>query len=186
LSDRLLDNSCCSTTNRWIALQQRPGTVIGLELKEFIRQRTIEEVKTHQSRRPAMSQIDDSMLRLAQRAACKPRKDRNVSTQVQGFRQQEKTVTTHPPKQRPARYTRKQSITYPTNSLSAVASVPRLQLPSLFPFPSHSCLSRRKTKASNGGGGKKRSSSPALRRSCCMDSRKPMTMPFGGRERIAC
>jgi hypothetical protein len=48
--------------------------VIGSELKEFIRQRTIEEVKTHQSRRPAVSQINDSMLGLAQRAACKPRK----------------------------------------------------------------------------------------------------------------
>jgi len=142
------------------------------------RQRTIEEVKTHQPRRPAMSQIDDSVLRLAQRAAYKttesgksallyvfPIRSKQDSPVSSPDRTEETRAISQSPKQHSTRHTRKQSVTYPTDSLSAAASVPRLRLPSLSPFPSHSCSNHRKTKASSGGG-RKRSSSQESKRSC--------------------
>jgi hypothetical protein len=159
--------------------------------------------QTHQSRRPAMSQIDDSMLRLAQRAAYKPRKTGTLahlhvlrSNGKKASQQQFPEKHNHSPKRNiPPRKKESKYPTYPTNSPSSAATVsPHPHpLPSLSPSPSHSyCCRRQKTKASTGGG-TKRSSSPALTRSCgggMMGSRrKPMMLKktFGGsRRRIAC
>jgi hypothetical protein len=148
-----------------------------------------------------MSQIDDSVLGLAQRAAYKPQRAKSQHFCTCSPSGASKTAPSHLPTEQKrhmqslkvqsnisTRCTRKQSVTYPTDSPSAAASVLRLRLPSLSPFPSHSCSNDRKTKASSGGG-RKRSSSQESRRSCGGkgSKRKPrMLKTSGGRVRIAC
>jgi hypothetical protein len=149
-----------------------------------------------------MSQINNSMLRLAQRAAYNPQRP-NVSASVSWYPWKERKPASHhlqqtaqntySPKQHPTKYAKKPwSITYPTNSPSSAAPLSHPHpLPSLSPCPSHSYSShcrRQKTKASNGGDGTKRSSSPALRQSCGgMGYRKPRMLKkrSGGSARIA-
>jgi hypothetical protein len=188
------------TEIQWASTAISPNRVVKRDREPFrIGIRDYRGSKTHQSRRPTVSQINNSMLGLAQRVPYKPRIRPDVSTSARTKIQRKESQPaaipnsqpdkhTHSPKQQSTKHARKKtSITYPTNSPSSAAPSPPHPHPppSLFPFPSHSyCCRQQKTQASiGGGGGTKRSWSPALKRSYggMMDSRrKPMRLKTSG------